>query len=75
MRWILDATEGWSTVVVNAVAAVASVLLLFGVQTTPEETGAVVAGIVAVVNIVLRIKTRTPIFTKAADTKRRLGFR
>lgn len=49
------------TIWVNAIALIASLLALLGIDLTPEQQGAFVTAILAAVNIILRFFTRDAI--------------
>lgn len=55
---------GWKTIVTNGSIALLAILTMFGITVDGAETEAVVAGLVALVNIALRVKTRTEVFKK-----------
>ncbi len=56
---------GFKTVIFNVVALIAAWLAAhYGIDIAPEEQAAIAVTIVTVGNIVLRIFTKTPIFTK-----------
>ncbi|HML99523.1 MAG TPA: hypothetical protein PKD75_13700 [Tepidiformaceae bacterium] len=51
--------KGYRTIIANIVAVIASVGLFFGVVIPEDERAAVIAGLVAIVNIALRFATST----------------
>ena len=56
--------KGWRTVVVNVVALAVAGLAVVGVGVSADESTAVVAGIMAIINIGLRLVTTTPVGSK-----------
>jgi uncharacterized protein (DUF697 family) len=60
----MDESKSWytsKTIWTNAVALVASLLMVFGVELTPDQQGALVTSILAVANIALRFVTSTAV--------------
>lgn len=57
--------KGYRTIVVNLIAVLASVAALFGLEVTQEEWGTVTTGVLAVVNIIMRCVTDTPVGKKS----------
>jgi hypothetical protein len=55
--------KGWKTIATNAVALVFALLVYFGIE-LPEPKPEYVAGFLAIVNIVLRLVTTTPVGRK-----------
>ncbi len=53
--------KGWRTITANAVALLVAFGALTGVVIPESDQAALIAGIVAVVNIVLRFKTDTAV--------------
>lgn len=53
--------KGYKTLIVNTVAALVAVGAIFGVVIPQDDSTAVTAGVLAVINIVLRVMTSTPV--------------
>lgn len=54
---------GWKTIVTNLIALLASCLLVFGIELSPEDQAALASGLtvlITVANLVLRHFTTTP---------------
>lgn len=63
----MDDSKTWytsRTIWVNLVALVASMLMVFGVELTPDQQGALVTTILAIANIVLRFVTSSSVTLK-----------
>lgn len=52
------------TIWTNMIALAVVILSLKGIEVTPEEQSAILAGILAIVNIVLRLITKDPVRIK-----------
>ena len=52
--------KGWKTITTNVVALVFAAAVYFGLE-IPEPDPAVVAGVLALINIILRFITTTPV--------------
>jgi len=56
--------KGYRTIIINAVALLASVLALSGLDVGVDHQAAIVAGIMALGNMILRKVTTTPLGQK-----------
>lgn len=59
--------KGYKTIITNVGVALFALLAMFGMEVGVEEQTAITAGILAVVNIVLRVMTTTPVGKKDAQ--------
>ena len=59
--------KGYKTIITNVGVALFALLAMFGMEVGVEEQTAITAGILAVVNIVLRVMATTPVGKKGAQ--------
>ena len=53
--------EGWKTLITNAIVVFVALAAMFGIVIDIDDTTAITAGVLAVINIVLRFKTTGPV--------------
>lgn len=53
--------EGYKTIVTNAVVLLVALAAMFGIVIDVNDTAAITAGVLAIINIALRLSTRTPV--------------
>jgi len=57
---------GWATIIVMAGALVVSIATAFGVVIPENEQAAITSGIIAIIGIILRLRTNTSAFKKTS---------
>lgn len=66
----LDALKGYRTLIVNVVGVLASILLLVGVDLSPEQQELLVGAVIligGIVNVAMRFFTTTPFGSKDGE--------
>ena len=64
---MLSNLQGYRTIIVNVVAALVGVASMLGVVVPQDDSTAFTAGLIAFANILMRLKTTTPVGEKPVE--------
>ena len=57
----MEKIEGWKTIIVSVLAFAAAILGQFGIVFSLDEQAAIATGVMAVIMLVMRLMTNTPV--------------